>query len=61
MYRHLKEKNVENIRDIKCMGDVFDGTICQETLNDTLRRDEEANKWRRPVNYISQMIHYRIV
>ena len=44
MYRHLKEKNVENIPYIKCMGDVFDGTIRQETLNDTLRSDEEANK-----------------
>ena len=61
MYRYLKEKDVENIPAIKCMGDVFDGTTRQETLNDSLCHDKKADQWRRPVHVIPHMIHYRIV
>ena len=61
IYRLLKEKNVVNLPDIKCIGDVMEGEILQETLNDTLLQDETADEWRRPVHLIHHMIHYRLV
>ena len=43
------------------MGDVVVGGILQETVNDTLLRDESTQEWRRPVHLIHHMIHYLVV
>ena len=61
IYRRLKKKNVRNIPNIFCMGDVLEDGVVQETLNDTLLDDEDADSWRRPVHIVHHMIHYRLV
>ena len=43
------------------MGDVLYDDLRQETLNDSLLNDRTADTWRRPVQMIHHMIHYRVV
>ena len=61
IYRRLKAGNVRNIPNILCMGDVLQDGVVQETFNDTLLDDEDADSWRRPVHIIYHMVHYRLV
>ena len=61
IYHYLKESGVENIPDVKYVGDVLYESVVQETFNDTLLDDETADSWRRPVNIIHHMVHYRLV
>ncbi|KAK7688398.1 hypothetical protein QCA50_008771 [Cerrena zonata] len=60
IYRYLAEKNVPNLPEIICGGDVsMDGEI-QETENDSFLTNPNAI-WRRPTGEIQHMIHHRIV
>ncbi|KAK7688404.1 hypothetical protein QCA50_008777 [Cerrena zonata] len=60
IYRYLAEKNVPNLPEVVCGGDVeMDGEI-QETENDSFLTDPNAI-WRRPTGEIQHMVHHRIV
>ena len=61
IYFDLRAKNVPNLPDVVCAGDVKSARCVQETENDTLNDDPEAASWRRLTEDIRHMIHHRIV
>lgn len=60
MYDYLREKNVPNLPEVICGGDVLEDEKAQEMENDLLLTDPSV-VWRRPTTDVQHRIHYRII
>ena len=60
IYNYLKKRDVANLPEIVCCGDVTENGAIQETENHSFLADSGAD-WRRPTGIIRHMIHHRSV
>ena len=60
IYGKIKARGVPHLPEIFHAGDIYDGAISQETLNDTVLSGDD-HSWARPTKTIRHMVHHRIV